>query len=58
MEAKIQQLAKLLVKREDSFLARTINDRSDQLHDLFSGKRILISGAAGFIAYIRNHSGI
>jgi nucleoside-diphosphate-sugar epimerase len=50
MEAKIQELAKLLVKREDSFLARTINDRSDQLHDLFSGKRILISGAAGFIA--------
>ena len=50
MEARVQQLAQKIVGRETSFLSTTINNRSEQLHDLFHGKHILISGAAGFIA--------
>ena len=50
MDSRIQKLAKTLVGRETSFLSSTIKDRSEQLHELFYGKKLLISGAAGFIA--------
>jgi nucleoside-diphosphate-sugar epimerase len=50
MDSRIQQLAKSLVGRENSFLSSEIEDRSDQLDELFYGKKLLISGAAGFIA--------
>lgn len=50
MDSRIQQLSKSLVGRENSFLSSEIEDRSEQLNELFYGKKLLISGAAGFIA--------